>query len=94
MKDTGSSPKALEIDLTTASLPLTFESAFRAAYSRTGRRSFVSRSIVVIGGPGTITLKDCEGDSVTFTVVDRDVREFEAESVVSYSGISKICVML
>lgn len=94
MKDTGVSPKALDINLASASLPLTFEAAFLNAYPDTGRRSFVSRTIVVIGGPGTITLRDGEGDSVTFDVVDREVREFAAVAVVTYSGISKICVML
>lgn len=94
MKDTGASQKALDINLASASLPLTFQSAFNAAYPNSGRRSFVSRAIVVIGGPGTLTLKDGEGHSVTFDVVDREVREFEAVAVTAYTGISKICVML
>jgi hypothetical protein len=94
MKDTGASAKAKDITLASETLPLTFEAAFLAAYPDTGRSSFVSRTIVVIGGPGTLTLKDTEGDSVTFDVVDREVREFQAVGVVSYTGITKICVML
>ncbi len=94
MKDTGASPKALEIDLASTVPPFTFETAFLAAYSGTGRRSFKSRAIVALNGPGTVVLKDGEGHSVTLTMVDREVCEFEAVSVVSSSGVTRIRVML
>lgn len=94
MKDTGASPKALEIDMASTAPPFTFEAAFLAEYPDTGRRSFKSRTIVALNGPGTVVLKDGEGHSVTFTMVDREVCEFEAVSVVSNSGVTKIRVML
>jgi hypothetical protein len=94
MKDTGASGKALEISLASTVPPFSFETAFRAAYPKTGVRRFVSRSVVVVQGSGTLTLKDGEGDSVPFTLAANEVREFEAVGVVSATGVSKICVML
>lgn len=94
MKDTGASPKVLEIDMASTVPPFTFEAAFRAAYSGIGRHSFTSRAIVALNGPGTVVLKDGEGHSVTLSMVDREVCEFEAVSVVSNSGVTKIRVML
>ncbi|MCD6057322.1 MAG: hypothetical protein K0Q89_852 [Thermomicrobiales bacterium] len=84
----------LEIDLATTVPPFDFETAFRAAYTSTGVRRFVSRSIIVVQGAGTLVLEDAEGHSVSSTLALKEVREFEAVGVVSASGVTKICVML
>jgi hypothetical protein len=90
----GASSKMLEIDLNTTAPPFGFETAFLAAYPNTGVRTFVSRAILALDGPGTLVVEDCEGHEVTMTLEDREVREFEAVGVVSFSGVSRIAVFL
>jgi hypothetical protein len=90
----GSSGKVLEIDLLTTAPPFTFAEAFIVAYPTTGVRSFVSRAIVSLDGPGTLVYTDGEGDSVTLTLLDHEVNEVEAVGVVSNSGVTKIRVLL
>ena len=84
----------LEINLNTTAPPFSFEAAFTAAYQNTGVRRFVSRSILALDGPGQLVVEDCEGDSVTMTLEDREIRDFEAVGIVSFSGVSRVCVML
>ena len=90
----GSSGKVLEIDLSTTVPPFTFAEAFITAYPNTGVRLFVSRTILALDGPGTLVVQDCEGDSVTLTLDNREFRSIEAVGIVSYSGVSRIMVML
>ena len=90
----GSSGKMLEIDLNTTAPPFTFETVFRAAYPGTGARTFVSRIIIALDGPGTLVVKDCEGDDVTMTLEDQSYRSFEAVGIESFSGVSRVAVML
>lgn len=90
----GSSGKYLEIDLGTTLPPFSFQAAFIAAYPDTGVRSFVSRTILALDGPGTLVVQDGEGHSVTLTVVDREYRSIEAVGIVSTDGVSRIAVML
>jgi hypothetical protein len=90
----GSSGKVLEIDLLTTVPPFTFADAFVTAYPNTGVRSFVSRAIVSLDGPGTLVYKDGEGDNVTLTLLDREVNEVEAVGIVSASGVTRIRVLL
>jgi hypothetical protein len=90
----GSSGKMLEIDLVATAPPFDFETVFRAAYPNTGVRSFISRAIVSLDGPGTLVFKDGEGDSVTLTLLDHEVNEVEAVGIVSNSGVTKIRVLL
>lgn len=90
----GSSGKVLEIDLTTTVPPFLFSAAFVAAYPNTGVTSFVSRAIVSLDGPGTLVYKDTEGDSVTLSLLDREVNEVEAVGIVSQSGVTSIRVLL
>lgn len=93
-KPDGSCGKMLEIDLNATVPPFSFETVFRAAYQNTGVRNFVSRTIVSLDGPGTLVFEDCEGHSVTLTVVDREANDVEAVGIVSSSGISGIRVLL
>lgn len=93
-KHEDSSSKMLEIDLNSRVPPFTFQQVFVAAYPRSGVRRFVSREILALDGPGTLVVEDGEGDSVTWTMEDREARRFEAVGVVSFSGVSRIAVFL
>ena len=90
----GASEKYLHIDLSSTLPPFTFEDAFLAAYTGTGRREFKSRAIVALDGPGTITLKDSEGASVVWPMQAYEVNEIVAVAVTAASGITEIKVML
>lgn len=90
----GSASKMLEIDLNTTAPPFTFEAVFRAAYPGTGVRNFVSRTIIALDGPGTLVVKDCEGHDTTMTLEDQSYRNFEATGIESFSGVSRVAVML
>lgn len=100
----GSSGKHLEISLAAEAAassgtigavpPFSFEDVFVAAYPNTGVRSFVSRTILALDGPGTLVVTDGEGDEVTLTLEDREFRSIEAVGIVTYSGVSRIAVML
>lgn len=90
----GASEKYLPIDLTATVPPLTFESAFRAAYPNTGRREFVSRCIVAVDGPGTLTLVDPEGDEVEWPMQAYEANEVRATGIAAASGITTVKVFL
>lgn len=93
-KDLGASGKYLVIDLTAATLPLTFETAFRAAYPNTGRTRFVSRGIIALDGPGTITLTDGEGHDVEWPMQAYEANEIEVVGISAHDGITEVKVLL
>lgn len=91
----GSSGKYAVIDLGDTPPPFKFAAAFVEAYPNAGiRGSYVSRSIVALDGPGTITLIDPEGDHVEWPMQAYEFNEIEAVGIHAVSGISQIKVML
>lgn len=90
----GASEKYLHIDLGSIAPPFTLETAFRTAYPNTGHRDFKSRAIVALDGPGTITLKDAEGNSVVWPMQAYEINEIVAVGIDAADGITEIKVML
>ena len=91
----GSSGKYAVIDLGITAPPFTFAAAFVTAYPNAGiRGSYVSRTIVALDGPGTLTLIDAEGDHVEWPMQAYEFNDVEAVGIHAVSGISQIKVML
>jgi hypothetical protein len=91
----GSSGKYLVINLGDAAPPFKFSAAFAAAYPNSSTsRTYVSRAIVALDGPGTLTLIDAEGEHVDWPMMAYEVNEIEAVGVYATDGIAQIKVML
>lgn len=90
----GASHKFLYINLTSTIPPFTFEDAFRAAYQDTGVSSFISRGIVAVDGPGTLTLTDTEGAAVTWPMQAYEINEISAVGITAADGITAVKVLL
>lgn len=90
----GSSEKFIEIDLLTTTPPFTFQDAFVAAYPNTGSRSFLSRTIIALDGPGTLGLRDSEGYVVPWTMQAYEYSNVVAVGIESSDGITRVKVLL
>lgn len=91
----GSSGKYAPIDLGSTVPPFKFADVFVAAYPNAAiRASYVTRSIVALDGPGTLTLIDPEGDHVEWPMQAYEFNEIEAVGIHAVSGISQIKVLL
>lgn len=88
------STKYLEIDLTTATLPLSFETAFKAAYPTTKVTDFLSRTVVAVTGSGVLTLTDPEGAHAALTFAEGSARSVMAGGIYAASGVTLVQVFL